>query len=75
MLNQFILELKLQTFLHHQNILTLYGYFDDSHSIYLILEYMEDGTLYSQLKKKKTLPEGEVAEKMKQIASAVQYLH
>lgn len=55
MLNQFILELKLQTFLHHQNILTLYGYFDDAHSIYLILEYMEDGTLYAQLKKKKTL--------------------
>lgn len=36
---------------------------------------MEDGTLYSQLKKKKTLPENEVACKIKQIASAIQYLH
>ena len=56
MVDQFILELKLQTFLNHQNILTLYTHFDDSSFIYLVLEYMEDGTLFSLLKKNKTLP-------------------
>lgn len=40
MVDQFILELKLQTFLNHQNILTLYTHFDDKSSIYLVLEYM-----------------------------------
>jgi serine/threonine protein kinase len=47
MVDQFILEIKLQSFIHHQYILTLYGYFDDADSIYLILEYMEQGTLYA----------------------------
>lgn len=36
---------------------------------------MEGGTLFSHLKKSKTLPEAEVAIKIKQVASAVKYLH
>ncbi len=28
--NQFIMEMKMQLFLKHPNILKLYGYFDDS---------------------------------------------
>lgn len=75
MIDQFILELKLQTFLDHQNILTLYASFDDKTHVYLVLEYMEEGTLFTHFKKNKTLPELEVAKKMKQIASAIKYLH
>lgn len=41
MIDQFILELKLQTFLNHENILSLYHHFDDKTHIYLVLEYME----------------------------------
>lgn len=55
MINQFCLETKLQTYLKHDNILQLYGVFDDEENIYLILEFMEEGTLYSILKKKKKL--------------------
>lgn len=40
MIDQFILELKLQTFLSHSNILTIYTHFEDSKHIYLVLEYM-----------------------------------
>lgn len=54
--DQFILEMKLQTYLYHENILSLYTHFDDRTHIYLVLEYMEEGTLFSQLKKTKTLP-------------------
>lgn len=57
MIDQFILELKLQTFLNHENILTLFHHFDDHTSIYLVLEYMEEGTLFSQLKKRKKIEE------------------
>ena len=40
MVDQFILELKLQTYLNHQNILSLYTHFTDDKHIYLVLEYM-----------------------------------
>lgn len=75
MVDQFILELKLQTFLDHQNVLSLYASFDDKTHVYLVLEYMEEGTLFSHFKKNKTLLEPEVAKKMRQMASAIKYLH
>jgi serine/threonine protein kinase len=75
MVNQFILELKLQTSFIHENLLTLYTQFDDKDHLYLVLEYMEEGTLFNYLKKYKKLPEVEVATKIRQIASAVKYLH
>ena len=31
------MEMKMQLYLNHPNILKLYGYFDDAESIYLIL--------------------------------------
>lgn len=75
MVDQFCLEVKLQMFLNHENILTLFSVFDDKTSIYLILEYMEEGTLFAHLKKNKKLPEPEVVIKIKEIASAIKYLH
>lgn len=53
MIDQFLLEVKIQSFCEHQNILTLYGYFDDKEHIYLVLDYMEEGTLFKLLKQKK----------------------
>lgn len=75
MVDQFILEIKLQTFLYQEYILSLYTHFDDKDSLYLVLEYMDDGTLFAHLKKNKVLGETEVAVKIKQIASAIKYLH
>ena len=75
MMEQFIMEIKLQLFLNHPNILKLYGVFDDEEHIYLILEYMEDGTLYNQLKKKKTLKQADASRKLKDILEGVSYLH
>lgn len=43
--------------------------------MYLLMEYMEDGSLYSILKKNKKMPEGYVAERIKEITSALDYLH
>lgn len=53
---QLLMEIKMQFFFDHPNILKLYGVFSDTDSVYLVLEYMEDGTLYSVLKKNKSLP-------------------
>jgi hypothetical protein len=37
MIDQFLLEIKIQLFCDHENILRLYGFFDDIENIYLIL--------------------------------------
>ena len=74
-MEQFVMEIKLQFFLNHPNILKLYGVFDDEEHIYLILEYMEDGTLYNQLKKKKSLKQADASRKLKDILEGVSYLH
>ena len=75
MIDQFILEFKIQSYLSHKNIVQVYGMFSDKHFLYLIMEYLPDGTLYSLLKKKKHLPEKEVAFTIKQIAKAIAYMH
>ena len=49
----------------HENLLALHGFFDDSGYIYLILDYMEEGTLYSQMKKQKKLDAKDAAVKVK----------
>ncbi len=36
---QIIMEIKLQSYMNHPNILKMYGYFCDQKNIYLILEY------------------------------------
>jgi len=36
-----MMEIKLQLFFNHSNILNLYAMFDDETYIYLLLEYME----------------------------------
>ena len=69
------MEMKMQLFFDHPNILKLYGIFDDTENIYLILQFMEQGTLYSKLKKIKSLSEKETSQKMNDVLHAVQYLH
>lgn len=61
MIDQFLLEIKIQSFCSHKNILGLYGFFDDTQFIYLILQYMEDGTLYKLLKRNKIFTEANTA--------------
>lgn len=55
MIDQFILEVKLQSFLSHPNITQMYNLFDDETHIYLVLEFLEEGPLFKQLKKTKIL--------------------
>ena len=56
MIDQLALEIRLQTCLNHKNVLGIYGFFDDATHFFIVLEYMENGTLYSELKKNKILP-------------------
>ena len=53
MVDQLALEIRLQSCLQHRNILGMYGFFDDKTHLYIVLEYMNGGTLYEKLKKGK----------------------
>ena len=57
MVDQLALEIRLQSCLVHKNVLGLYGFFDDSTHLYLILEYMPHGTLYQIMKQTKAMAE------------------
>lgn len=40
-------------FLNHPKLVKMYGYFADSENFYMLVEYMEEGSLYSLMKKNK----------------------
>jgi len=73
--NQFMMEIKMQLFFNHNNILKLYAVFDDLQYIYLVLEYMEEGTLYDKLKKLGSLPEDIASHISTDVLQGVSYLH
>ena len=73
-IDQFVQEIKIQSFLNHQNIMELYGVFDDSEHVYMILELMQDGNLFSELRRRKKFEEKEGSEIIKQIAKALVYM-
>jgi serine/threonine protein kinase len=66
MIDQLALEIRLQICLNHRNILGMYGFFDDKTHLYIVLEYMDGGTLYQKIKKQK-LSANETAIVIKQI--------
>lgn len=70
-------EINIQSSLDHPNILKFYGCFQDESQIYLILEYAPNGELYHELKNEpnKRFSEQKTAEAIKQVVSAVSYLH
>ena len=49
--DQLMMEIKLQLFMDHPNILKLYSFFDDQTNIYLLLELGED-CLFKILRRK-----------------------
>lgn len=65
----------MQLHFNHPNILKLYGFFSDDEHIYLILEYMEDGTLYSHLKKHRVLTQSSASQKLRDVLSGIIYIH
>jgi aurora kinase, other len=73
-LNRLIQEIKIQSSLSHPNILNLYGYTADAEKVYLLLEPCLGSNAYKRLNKK-PMPEKEVKKHIKEICSAVEYLH
>ena len=55
MVNQLIQEIKLQAFLVHPNIVQSYAVMSDDQNIYIMMEYMEGGTLFDYMNTKQIL--------------------
>ena len=44
-------EIETQIIIDHPNIIRLYSYYENNDNIYLILEYLNKGTLFSKIRK------------------------
>lgn len=68
-------EIQIQGSLVHPNILRMYGFFHDKNRLYLILEFAPGGNLYHALKKNKRFDERTAARYVRNLVSALAYLH
>ena len=53
----------------------MYGFFQDDHFIYLVLEFAEKGELYQDLQKSKRFTETKTSKLISQVLSALIYIH
>ncbi|ELA42666.1 AUR protein kinase [Vittaforma corneae ATCC 50505] len=68
-------EVEVSLSLDHPNILKMYGYFYDSLRLYLILEFAGKGDVWKQLRKSTHFSEPQASSYIKQVCSALQYMH
>ena len=57
MMDQFIQEIKINMYCNHPNIVRMFGFFSDTLHFYIMMEYMEEGSLYKHVKLKKKMDE------------------
>ncbi|CCE63372.1 hypothetical protein TPHA_0E02820 [Tetrapisispora phaffii CBS 4417] len=72
---QFRNEIEIQSNLNHENLTKLYGFFHDSKRVYLIMEYIYNGELYSILKKNGPFNDIVASNFVFQLTNAIRYLH
>ena len=70
-------EVEVMYKIHHPNVVKLYGHFEDNNYCYFIMEYISKGNIYSLIPqdKKKRINTQVVASLMKDVISAVYFLH
>lgn len=72
---QIRLEVRIMYSLNHEHIIKLCNHFEDDKYFYLVLEYAPKGQLYDKLKLMSRFPEQTAAQYMREVISAVEYLH
>ena len=70
-------EIEIMYKIHHPNVVRLFGHFEDDQNCYFIMEYVSHGNLYNLLsrQKNKCIDPQAVASLIKDLVSAVYYLH
>ena len=70
-----IKEINLLKNLDHPNIVKYYDYFEEEDFIYLMMEYLEGGTLKQYINSKSDITEDEARIIIRQLLTALSYLH
>lgn len=60
---------------NHPNVVGLKGVFDTDETLFIVMELVEEGELYEMIAERKTFSEKEASHIMKQVFSALDYLH
>ena len=68
-------EVELMKRLDHPNIVKLYEFHEDEFNLYLIMDLCTGGELFESILKNKCLNENQAMDYMKQLISAIVYLH
>lgn len=70
-------EIEIMYRVHHPNVVKLFGHFEDNKYCYFIMEYIPGGNVYNLVPKNgiKTVPIKTIASIMKDVISAVYFLH
>ena len=75
-INNLKTEIIIHKQLDHPNIIKFHDYFVFEQNVYIILDYAENGNLYSYIHKlKRPLTEGEVYKFFLQTCLAMEYIH
>jgi len=68
-------EIEIHKELDHPHIIKFHGYIHEENMIYLVLDYAENGNLYTYLHRKKHLTDKEIFRFFFQTCLAISYLH
>ena len=70
-------EIEIMYRVHHPNVVKLFGHFEDNKYCYFIMEYIPGGNVYNLVPKNgiKTVPTKTIVSIMKDVISAVYFLH
>ena len=68
-------EIEIMYKIHHSNVVRLFCHFEDEEFCYFVMEYVNNGNLYSKITNSKSLTHKEIASIVKDVISAVYYLH
>ena len=75
MIDQMNREIEIMYKTEHPHIIKLVNHYEDDDNFYLIMSIAAKGQLYSQLKRLRRLDEKTVAQYLREVISAVLYLH
>lgn len=75
MKEKLVQEISIHKTLNHKHIVAFYGFFEDETYVYIVLELCQKRSMAELVKRRKFVTEPEVRYYLKQVLSAVQYLH
>ena len=68
-------EIKIHRFLHHENVVQFFHFFEDEEYVFILLELCRNHSLNELLRRRKRLTEIEAQSYLLRLISALQYLH